>query len=262
MVRSTLILDSMVELPRVHLCRLTYVESWNLHDMAIAHWRFYAPIEAGGEIHFEGTTWKLAPTTWMLIPPHTQCSSRLTRPFHKAFCHFSWMLIDKRPQPGIYTGSIPRKQQEALRQLARHPDEDGCDDELALRLRAMTSSALLELPAKAFEHVARYSSAVNHAAAMLCADFRMTPSNEAIAGELQLHPGSLVRMFTREVGVSPQRYAMQHRLEHAAILLLETQDSVEQIAEACGFGDRYHFSRAFQQHWQIPPAAYRKQGWS
>jgi transcriptional regulator GlxA family with amidase domain len=40
-------------------------------------------------------------------------------------------------------------------------------------------------------------------------------------------------------------------LHHSAL-------SIEQIAERCGFCDRYHFSRVFQKHREMGPATFRR----
>ncbi len=48
------------------------------------------------------------------------------------------------------------------------------------------------------------------------------------------------------------------RLNHAATLLRETTKSIEEVADACGFWDRNHFTRTFTREWKTPPAHYRR----
>lgn len=259
MAQTTIIADgSGDELPRAVMCRLARIDRWDLGDMSVPYWRCYAPIDPGGEIHWAGETQVLAPSTWLLIAPRTSCASRLLRPFRKAYNHFVWPVAGRRAVPGVYVGTIPPAQRRALRALAERPRDPVADRELALRLQAITAQALLALPAGASVEDPRYGPQVARAVALLRADPRRTPSNAELAVELDLHPGSLVRMFTREVGTSPQRYALTWRLEHAAALLSETDEGIEAIADRCGFGDRYHFSRAFARHWGRGPATYRR----
>ena len=50
----------------------------------------------------------------------------------------------------------------------------------------------------------------------------------------------------------------RQRVERACVLLHATGNSIEQIAEATGFCDRYHFTRVFTRLRGVSPAAFRK----
>jgi AraC-like DNA-binding protein len=47
------------------------------------------------------------------------------------------------------------------------------------------------------------------------------------------------------------------RLSRAAELLVSTDQSIDHIAETCGFANRYYFTRVFAQRMGCPPARYR-----
>jgi transcriptional regulator GlxA family with amidase domain len=68
------------------------------------------------------------------------------------------------------------------------------------------------------------------------------------------------RAFRRATGRSPARYALERRLARAAELLAGGDEPIEAVAAACGFANRYHFSRAFARILACSPAAYRRQG--
>jgi AraC-like DNA-binding protein len=40
--------------------------------------------------------------------------------------------------------------------------------------------------------------------------------------------------------------------------LIETSDSISEVANACGFDDEFYFSRCFRREFGIPPRSYRK----
>lgn len=65
------------------------------------------------------------------------------------------------------------------------------------------------------------------------------------------------RRFRRAFGSSPRQYLVRIRVEHAAKLLLETEQTVTQVAHACGFFDHAHFSRSFRRIMQLSPREYR-----
>ena len=66
------------------------------------------------------------------------------------------------------------------------------------------------------------------------------------------------RLFKQVNGVTFTEYVTQCRLEKACKLLLETELSVENVMEECGFGDRTRFFRLFATRFQMTPLKYRK----
>lgn len=65
----------------------------------------------------------------------------------------------------------------------------------------------------------------------------------------------LDRLFVRHLGVPPQRYYQQLRLERARHLLRHADLPVHEVALACGFGSASWFSRAYRAHFGHPPRA-------
>ena len=70
---------------------------------------------------------------------------------------------------------------------------------------------------------------------------------------------NFIRVFKKEMGVSPQQYLQMRRIEWSRNLLINSSLSIAEIADSTGFADRYHFSKAFKQITRFSPAAYRKQ---
>ncbi|UQZ35795.1 AraC family transcriptional regulator [Paenibacillus sp. PK3_47] len=74
-------------------------------------------------------------------------------------------------------------------------------------------------------------------------------------------PVYLRRNFASRYGCSPKEYLGQLRNEHAVRRLRFTDDSVSDIASACGYSDLYQFSKAFKKRNHMSPTEYRsKQG--
>ena len=79
-----------------------------------------------------------------------------------------------------------------------------------------------------------------------------------IAAELNVSASSLVRAMRAE-GLSPMRYALALRLEHAAKLLRNVSSPayIQQIAYQSGFNNASHFSRVFKQHYGTTPKEFQ-----
>ena len=66
------------------------------------------------------------------------------------------------------------------------------------------------------------------------------------------------RMFHRHVGLSPKEWMTKRKIEIAAQLLLQSSDSVKQIARCLGFADEYYFYRLFRKTNGMTAAEYRR----
>ena len=67
------------------------------------------------------------------------------------------------------------------------------------------------------------------------------------------------RFFKGAVGKSCMEYINQYRVEKAAVLLRNTQDSISYIAERVGFEDINYFSRTFKKIKGLTPGAFRRE---
>ena len=81
---------------------------------------------------------------------------------------------------------------------------------------------------------------------------------ETLAQRVGINRFSLVRKFTRQVGVSPMKYLARLRLECAAMLLQESELNMGRIAERLCFSDQCHFSKRFKETYAVSPARYRE----
>jgi AraC family transcriptional regulator len=67
------------------------------------------------------------------------------------------------------------------------------------------------------------------------------------------------RAFKRTFGVSPHLYILRRRIEKASHLMLVSDDSLSDIALACGLADQSHLCKTFRQIYGRTPAAWRRE---
>jgi AraC family transcriptional regulator len=72
-----------------------------------------------------------------------------------------------------------------------------------------------------------------------------------------LSPYHFSRSFREAVGVGPQRYVMQRRLECAKTLLRRTHRPVALIAQEAGFADQSHLISIFRREMGVTPGRFR-----
>ena len=77
-------------------------------------------------------------------------------------------------------------------------------------------------------------------------------SLEDLAVQLHIHPNYLCTLFKEHTGQTVFQYLHRILMEHAAKLLRKQNQSICQIATACGFEGNSFFSRKFKEFMGIP----------
>lgn len=75
-----------------------------------------------------------------------------------------------------------------------------------------------------------------------------------LAGLSQAH---FSRAFKASTGMAPYRWQLDARIRRAKVLLIDTNASLDDVAEATGFADAVHFGRTFRKFTGATPAAWR-----
>jgi AraC family transcriptional regulator, arabinose operon regulatory protein len=99
----------------------------------------------------------------------------------------------------------------------------------------------------------RIQKAAHYLAAHPEEPFRLAKLAERCA----LSPSRFSHLFKAEMGVTPQRFSENLRLEFARHLLAQTNLSVSDIAAEVGFADPLYFSRRYRVVFGLPPTAAR-----
>lgn len=81
---------------------------------------------------------------------------------------------------------------------------------------------------------------------------------EQLADLSAMSRANFIRVFQQQLGMSPGRFITQVRLQSAAFLLKQSQQSVLAIALEVGYQSEAHFSKAFKNYYQLSPSQYRK----
>lgn len=95
------------------------------------------------------------------------------------------------------------------------------------------------------------------AIAIMEANIEDPVSPSLIAEELGISTRQLERLFVRFLNSTPKHYFMEMRLNRARNLLVQSEQSVTEIAMACGFQTTSHFSKVFRAHFGTSPVMQR-----
>jgi AraC family transcriptional regulator len=81
---------------------------------------------------------------------------------------------------------------------------------------------------------------------------------EEIAKACGLSVSHFSRAFRKSTGLAPHAWLLQARVEHAMTLIRRRDQSLSEIALACGFVDQSHFTRVFVQRVGLTPRSWHR----
>ena len=87
--------------------------------------------------------------------------------------------------------------------------------------------------------------------------YRDPPSLEKLAEHVGLSASRLAHLFRDETGMSIQSYVVERRLFMAAMLIVQSDERISQIAYRVGFGDVSNFNHSFKRRFAMSPREYR-----
>ncbi len=92
----------------------------------------------------------------------------------------------------------------------------------------------------------------------ICTHFWEDISINAMAQNYGYTPPRLITLFNKHYGAPPKNIISNLRIEKARRLLLQSDLSVGEIAQQCGYEDTLYFSRIFSKYCGLSPSQFRK----
>jgi AraC-like DNA-binding protein len=241
-------------------------DDWSF-DLCSPYWRLYVNKDRGGFILTGENRILLEPEMLYLIPAWLRFSTGVTTPTMQSYIHFEFQNFPsgihrahfQRPLSLPLTGQLLQtcsRWEDAL--IQEGPLWIALAHAYAIAYSAL-ATALKEYPEGrgCFAWAAgsgRFKPALDFIADHLAEPIR----NEDLARLCGMSTSHFIRTFREALGMTPLQYVMDRRIASSAEMLTCTERSIEDIAEALGFSDRFHFSKAFAQRLNATPAAYRR----
>jgi AraC-like DNA-binding protein len=98
----------------------------------------------------------------------------------------------------------------------------------------------------------------SEAAIIISSDLRHLYTIEKLAKKVCLNSKSLQNCFKHLYGKSIFIFGQDVRLEHGKKLLRETDQTIQAIAEDCGYPEQANFGTAFKKKYGVSPGEWRK----
>lgn len=237
---------------------------WCRRDTPQLFGRMYL-LESGSCIlKHHGRTFHLRPGVLHVIPPYTALDYRCPDRMTIDWCHFRAHVLggmdlfaywncgfEYRPVSVATT----RTKLLRLQQLVHVSTEAAAIESAGLLLELLAPFADLPRKARSAD-----SDRMTHLAAVIERidnNPRRPLSVEELAAGANLSRGAFTRVFRSQFGISPARFIRRKRIERAQRMLLETDATLAELAEALGFVDGFHLSKAFKAITGVSPSQFR-----
>lgn len=202
----------------------------------------------------------------ILCPPATTLYRHAERPLSFLFLEFDW--LDKfghaiLPGPAIPTGKI------TFHRINRYTSTISCVREMpdtsmheSFGYKQHLMNDLLYLYA-----TERWDESIHGAlkdpmireAVLYIQNHAFEPlSLKLLADRACLSQSQFSRRFQASTGKAPIAYLTAIRMKKARTLLLESDHTLEQIAQQCGYQNGFYLSRVFTSAYKMSPSAFRK----
>lgn len=235
------------------------LQAWHEDQPKMFFWRLYWNSEPGAAIHYEKQVIALTPDRIILVPPNTAINQRLRyAPATHFYVHFLTNPPFDRLHSKVYVFDTDAFMLKAIKALSADKKYRMLNDiSLSMAVRGLIHSLLSTIPDADLQPL-RISPRMAENMSFIEAHIYHSISNSEIARHMGSSVNTMLRQYHHGLGMTPQAYLRQKRIEKACALLHDPESSIKQIAEETGFCDRYHFSRAFKQLQGVTPFQYRR----
>jgi len=242
---------------------------WVRTDRLRGFWRLYRCEQEGAGLRYGRKRFALPAGRLVVVPGHLEFDATLENEVDQLYVQFelvgwpSAAAAELLSTPAVLDEDPVR---DALALVVRDSVSEGTTlypIELG-RIKALIHLSLTEildrLPEERAQRLLRVAEGQRELLAVLgYIDEHLEDPlpNGVLAGVAGVSEGRFIRRFREATGLTPARYVQEKRVRQAAELLISSDESIDRIAEQCGFGNRYYFTRVFAKRIGIPPARYR-----
>jgi AraC-like DNA-binding protein len=243
---------------------LTRLSMWDFPNGSAPFWRLYTNLSGEQLLFYKDQVIELTPDNIVIIPPNTSYRGTLkSAESYHLFIHFSLnhpispvkpQLISLNKSQRIKTLILPV---ESCLNDQNRGRQESCTRDFSLNALALTSLCLseMETPVQARPPL---DNRIERVLEIMDKNLSEKLDMNKLADQVNLSTGGLTRLFKESTGQSPLIYLNEKRINQACELLHDTRLSLEEVADQCGFSNRYYFTRVFKRYRQNTPAAFRK----
>lgn len=173
----------------------------------------------------------------------------------------SGLIVSRRDGKEVYYKAADTEQARLLHVMIEKTIEISCPEDtekeltadapVRLDLDAHAESSAGDYPAEQMETIRRVHD-------LLTEDLSSRITIDELSRRFHMNPSSMKALFKAVYGQSIAAHIKEHRMEKAAALLRETDESMAEIARAVGYESQSKFTAEFRKTFETLPTEYRR----
>jgi len=246
-----------VPMPIVEIFNYTFLnlDSWDHKKNFGQYWRLYWNAEKGARVIFQEEKYEMTPGNVLLIPSHIATSTELDIPVPHFAVNFKVGAQFENVRRQIYVFR-PGFLKQALRRFESLTGEIS----RLMVIQSIVAHYLSLIPPEDFTESERekLDPRIARAVAIMESELARPIAVSELCRRVSMSRNNFYRLFLEETKKTPHFFLFELRMIRARWLLRFTGQSIDEIALATGYADRYHFSKAFRKFYNCPPVRYRE----
>ena len=221
-------------------------------------WRLYYHDSGGAGLVLNGTRIELTPDKLYLLAPNCNLHTWVKGSPTQLYLHFilsSATCSDRYPVTALPFEGVLKELTLLLTNALRDPEAGRI--KRYLLASSLASAATANLPAGIFSGMDSDRRVMD-----TCAYMREHLSRpldiSSLANMAGMSENNFLTLFRKQTSSTPYQYLLHLRYSRAASLLESGKYTIDEICDAIGVRDRFHFSRTFKKIYGSAPAAYRR----
>ncbi|MDR0711537.1 MAG: AraC family transcriptional regulator [Prevotellaceae bacterium] len=274
--------------PNLHLLNVGFSEhnaTWNWKKICSPFARIYYVKSGGAKTHVGGKTYLLEPDHLYLVPPFTLHDDECDAYFSLYYIHFYEMVMNRESVFDKYEfpvgfAAAPLDLLLTERLVLLNPDSylTQFDPELYDNVPSISQSiaqnskmpihVIVETQGILVQLVSRFlqsakvksehkDARINKSLQYIHENIGKDISVSQLAGASCITEDHFIRIFKREMHLTPLQYVNMKKIEKAQLLLLTTDMPVRDVAFELAIDNVSYFNRIFRQHTGTTPSSYR-----
>jgi len=258
----------------VRLFSAGYIElgNWWTHtDHIRSMWRLCRADNAGAALISDTWSYALPVGRFALVPPGLKFKAQLERPVKELFVHFEVLGWPAAAVKEFFPEPVTLQRDDFRDRLAEDlcvelEASDHLGPALSCRVKSLVHLVMASLErvlpeekAALLRHVADGQLDLLEVLRFIDAHIDESLDNGRLAEIAHTSESCFIRRFREAMGQTPARYVQDRRVAKASELLVCTDQSIDEVAQRCGFANRYYFSRVFSERVGRPPVRYRNE---
>jgi AraC-like DNA-binding protein len=211
-------------------------------------------ITGNGTTELEGKVYNYSPNTFMIVKPNCLHDERHTKGTDVIFIGFK-TSIQLPVEDNLYSDNPQHSIYNYLKQMKQEISEQRKN--FSLKADFLLGEMLIEFE-RMFENSNRKNKDFTYIQGFIDEHFNQHINLDTLV-ELSGYSYHRFRhLFKEKTGFSPTSYIINKRLQNSAHLLTNTDLSILEISQECGFSNESQFSSMFKKYSGKTPSMYRK----